>query len=147
MALATRNAFKSYIIVKLLLLTRDVELEEEAAMAAKSGCARLLLARTVGEALQIVCERSRELDLVVIDFDNTRGMTLLSALGTSCADLPIVVLTSRDGDHAGMPDGAACCLTKPMNIAELQMVIRRLGKSKIPIEPAWSKGESSYANR
>ena len=124
----------------VLLLTRDIELEEEAATAAKSSFARLLLARTVGEALQIVCERSRELDLVIIDFDNaTRGMALLSALGTSCADLPMVVLTSPNRDHAAVlayADGSACYLTKPINADELEMVMRRLGKSKLQVEPS-----------
>jgi hypothetical protein len=88
------NASKTESIMKsglVLLLTRDLELEQEAAMAAAASGARLMLAGTVGEALEIIDERGRELDLVVIDFDNgTRGTALLSALSMSPADLPFV---------------------------------------------------------
>ena len=112
------NAFKTETIMKsdlVLLLTRDLELEQESAMAAAASGARLMLAGTVGEALEIIDERGRELDLVVIDFDgDTGGMALLSALSTSPAEPPIVALTSTDRDHSTVlayADGAACCLT------------------------------------
>lgn len=129
------NASKTESIMKsdlVLLLTGDLELKQEAAVAAAASGARLMLAGTVDEALEIIDERSRELDLAVIDFDgDTGGMAFLSALSTSPADLPIVALTSTDRDHSTVlayADGAACCLTKPMNAAELEMVIRVLGK-------------------
>ena len=135
----------------VLLLTRDLELERQAATAAAASGARLMSARIVGEALQIICQRSRELDLVVVDFDNdTGGMTLLSALSMSRADLPILALTSTDGDHSASlayADGAACCLTKPINAAELEMVIRRLGRSKVQLHAACSKRGFNHANR
>ena len=124
----------------VLLLTRDGELQEQAATAAASSGARLTVAQNVGEALQIVCERGRELDLVVIDFDNgTRGMALLSALSVWRADLPIVALTSADRDHSDelvYADGAACCLTKPINAADFEMVIWRLAKTTLQTELA-----------
>jgi DNA-binding response OmpR family regulator len=138
---------KARIIVKfvvVLLLTRDVELEEEAAKAAKASGARLMVARSVSEGLQIVYERSRELDPVVIDFHKTGGMTLLRALRMSRADLPLVALTSTHPDHStelAHADGAACCLSKPMNAAELEMVIRLLSKSKLQVKAHWSKGD------
>ena len=129
------NASKTESIMEsglVLLLTRDLELEQQSAMAAAASNARLIVARTVGVALEIIYQRGRELDLVVIDFDNgTRGTALLSALSASRADLPLVALTSTDPDHStelAHADGAACCLTKPMNAAELEMVIRLLGK-------------------
>jgi DNA-binding response OmpR family regulator len=129
------NASKTESIMKsnlVLLLTRDIELEQQSAMAAAASSARLIVARTVGVALEIIYQRGRELDLVVIDFDNgTRRMALLRALSTSRAELPIVALTSTDRDHSTVlayADGNACCLTKPINAAELEMVIRVLGK-------------------
>ena len=132
------NASKRESMLKsdlVLLLTGDLELEQEAAMAAAASGARLTLAGTVGQTLEIIDERSRELALVVIDFDrDTGGMALLNALSTSRAQLPIVALTSTDRDHftaLAYADGAACCLTKPMNAAELEMVIRVLGKSRL----------------
>ena len=140
------KASKTETIMKsdlVLLLTRDLELEQEAAIAAAASGARLMLAGTVGEALEIIDERGRELDLVVIDFDgDTGGMTLLRALSTSPAEPPIVALTSTDRDHSTVlayADGAACCLTKPMNAAELKMVIRVLGRSRLQADAAQSK--------
>ena len=65
----------------VLLLTRDCELQREAAIAAALAGARVIVTRTVGEALQIILECHCEVDLVVSDLDDTaRGMTLLSAL-------------------------------------------------------------------
>jgi DNA-binding response OmpR family regulator len=140
------NASKTQTIMKLdlvLLLTRDLELEQEAATAAAASGVGLMLAGTVGEALEIIDERGRELDLVVIDFDGDTGwMTLLSALSMSPADLPIVALTSTDRDHSTVlacTDGVAGCLTKPMNAAELEMVIRVLGRSRLQADAAQSK--------
>jgi DNA-binding response OmpR family regulator len=130
------NACKTETMMKpnlVLLLTRDIELEQQWAMAAAASSARLIVARTVGVALEIIYQRGRELDLVVIDFDNgTRGMALLSALRMSRADLPLVALTSTDPDRStelAHADGAACCLSKPMNAADLEMVIRLLSKA------------------
>lgn len=137
---ANASKMKSGLV---LLSTRDLELEQEAAMAAAASGARLMLAGTVGEALEIIDERRGELDLVVIDFDNgTRGTALLSALSTSPAEPPIVALTSTDREHSTVlayADGAACCLTKPMNAAELKMVIRVLGRSRLQADAAQSK--------
>lgn len=141
------NASKTESIIKsglILLLTRDLELEQQSATAAAASNARLIVARTVGVALEIIYQRGRELDLVVIDFDNgTRGMALLSALSASRADLALVAVTSTDPDHstelAHAPDGAACCLSKPINAAELEMVIRVLGQSRLQTGAAQPK--------
>jgi hypothetical protein len=55
----------------VLLLTRDLELEQQTATAAAVSGARFVLARIIGEALEIIDERSRELDLVVVDYHKT----------------------------------------------------------------------------
>jgi DNA-binding response OmpR family regulator len=126
----------------VLLLTRDIELEQQSAVAAAVSSARLIVARTVGVAVEIIYQRGRELNLVVIDFDNgIRGMALLTALNTSRADLPIVALTSTDGDHStelAYLEGALC-LTKPINAAELEMVLRGLGRSRLQADVAQSR--------
>lgn len=148
MVLATQMHSKGKTIVKshfALLLTRDVELEHESAIAAAASGGRLMLARTAGEALQSVCEHGREIDLVVIDFDNgTRGMMLLSALNMLRDQPPIVALTSTARDHSAVlayVDGAACCLSKPMNAVELEMVIRLLGRRRV-----YRKENQNHAN-
>jgi len=81
----------------------------------------ILSARTVREALQIVCQRGRELNLALMDFDGaSRGMTLLSAVHTCYERLPIVVTTSKHGEHASFlayANGARTCLKKPLSAA------------------------------
>lgn len=140
------NASKTRSITKskfVLLLTRDIELDQELATAAAAIKARLIIARTVGVALEIIHQRDRQLDLVVIDFGNGTGeKALLRALTTSSAELPIVALTSSDSDYSAVfaaADTNACCLTKPINAAELEMVIRVLGRSRIQADAAQSK--------
>ena len=127
----------------VLLLTRDIELEQQSAMAAATSSARLIVARTVGVALEIIDQRGRELDLVVIDFDDgTGGIALLRALTTSCAALRIVALIPNDSDHSSVvarADANAYCLTKPINAVELEMVIRVLGRGRLKADAAQSK--------
>src|ERR1700694_5618408 len=75
-----RNPMKPRMI---LLFTRDrnfARLVREALLGTR---AIVLMARSVAEALQIVCQRGRELDVALMDFDGgCRGMTLLSAVHT-----------------------------------------------------------------
>src|SRR6187397_2005210 len=107
----------------ILLLTRDREFETlltEAVLATGTGI--ILVARTVTDALRIVCTRGRELDFGVIDFDDgCHGMTLLSALDNCRPGLPLVVVTSRDVYHAGAvayANGVAACLAKPIDTSD-----------------------------
>ena len=85
------------------------------------------LCRSVGDALQIVCNWGRELDVVVLDFnDGCRGMTLLSAVHTCHQQLPVLVMTAEDADHAAAvayANGARACLNKPVSPAHLAIAI------------------------
>ncbi|MEY2491294.1 MAG: hypothetical protein QOH31_5807 [Verrucomicrobiota bacterium] len=87
----------------------------------------ILSARTVREALQIVCQRGRELNLALMDFDGAcRGMTLLSAVHICYEQLPIVVTTSEDLEHAcflAYANGARTCLKKPLSAARFAQAI------------------------
>lgn len=87
----------------------------------------VLIARTVAEALQIVCQRGRELALALMDFDGgCRGMTLLSAIHTCCEQIPILVTTSKDAEHVtavACANGARACLRKPTHSAGLANAI------------------------
>jgi CheY-like chemotaxis protein len=134
----TKNSMKRIVV---LLLARDLEVKRQAAVAAAASGVCLTVAQTVDEALQTVCARHRDLDLVVIDFDHgTRGMTLLNALSMVRSDLPILALTSTNGDHSSAitcGNKAALCLTKPINSAELEIVIRVLGEAKSSVKPIW----------
>ncbi len=124
----------------VLLLTRDRNFERLLAEALLNNGAAVLIARNVGDALQIVCARGREFDFAVIDFDDgCHGMTLLSAINTCRPELPIIVVTSSDAYHAAAlayANGAAACLAKPISAAELGIVIRELGEPKLELEAA-----------
>jgi DNA-binding response OmpR family regulator len=124
----------------ILLLTQDIELEEQSADAARGVRASLISARDVDEAIQIVCTRGQDLDLAIIDFDDgCRGMTLLNALNMLRRNLSIVVVTSGDTDHAtafAYSNGAVACLAKPINATELEIVIRALGEPKLQLRAA-----------
>ena len=66
----------------------------------------VLMAQSVADALQIVCQRGRELDFALMDFDGgCRGMTLLSAVHTCYPQLPILVTTSKNATTYNR-----CCL-------------------------------------
>ena len=102
----------------VLLFTRDSCFDELIAKVF-SEPAIILSARTVREALRIVCQRGRELNLALMDFDGaSRGMTLLSAVHTCYERVPIVVTTSEHGEHASFlayANGARTCLKKPLS--------------------------------
>jgi DNA-binding NtrC family response regulator len=80
-----------------LLYTHDRNVDELLAQALFGTGTIILNARSVGDALQIVCHWGRELDFVVLDFnEGCRGMILLSALHTCFDKLPTFVVTSKD---------------------------------------------------
>jgi DNA-binding NtrC family response regulator len=105
----------------ILLFTRDGDFAQSVREALSQTHAVMLIARDVRDGLQIVCQRGRELDSALMDFDDgCRGMTLLSAVHTCYEQLPIVVTTSEDAKHAcslAYANGARVCLKKPLSAA------------------------------
>lgn len=101
----------------ILLFTRDRAFDRVLADALLGQSAIVLIARSVGDALQIVCRRGRELDFAVMDFDEgCRGMTLLSAVHGCYDELPILVTSVTDKEHVesvAYANGARACLQKP----------------------------------
>jgi hypothetical protein len=67
------------------------------------------IVHTVDDALRIVSRNGSELELVAIDFDHgSHGVTLISAIKTSCDRLLILALRpTGDGFHRGRPDRTA----------------------------------------
>jgi DNA-binding response OmpR family regulator len=102
----------------VLLYTRDRSFDRLLSEALIGTGAIVLIARNVGEALQAVSSRGRELDFAILDFnDGSRGMTLLSAIHTCHQQLPTLVLTSKDSEDANAvayANGARACLSKPL---------------------------------
>jgi DNA-binding response OmpR family regulator len=115
---------------QVLLYTRDPNFDSLLREALSGTGAIVRIARTVADALQIVCQRGRNLDFALMDFDGgCRGMTLLSAVHTCYEQLPILVTTSEDADHAtavAYANGARSCLTKPRHASMLTAAIADL---------------------
>ena len=111
----------------ILLFTRDQNLEQLFRETLLETGAIVLIARDIRDALQIVCERGREIGLALMDFDDgCRGMTLLSAVHTCYEQLPIVVTISEDAAHAislAYANGARTCLKKPLSTTGLAKAI------------------------
>ena|ERR1700693_2114954 len=125
----------------VLLLTNDRHFENQLSKALlEADGSVVLVARNVGDALQIVCARGRELDLAVIDFDQGRhGMTLLIAIDMCRQELPIVVVASSDTYHTAAlayANGAEACLAKAITPTELEMAIRQLRQPKLELAAA-----------
>jgi DNA-binding response OmpR family regulator len=115
---------------QVLLYTRDLNFNSLLAEALSGTGTGVLVARTVADALKIVCEHGRNLDFALMDFDGgCRGMTLLSAMHTCYEQLPILVTTSEGAEHTtaiAYANGARSCLTKPRHASMLSAAITNL---------------------
>jgi DNA-binding response OmpR family regulator len=113
-----------------LLYTCDADIESVVRRALFGTDTMLLLARTVGDALEIVCRRGRELDLAIMTFsEDCHGMTLLSAIHGCYEQLPTIVVVKKDSEHASAlayVNGARICLSKPVSFLELSNAIADL---------------------
>jgi CheY-like chemotaxis protein len=123
-----------------LLLTSDDELRKVLAQSLQEGGGIVLRARSVADALRIVCSRAPDLHLAVIDFaEGPHGMTLLSALKACRPELPIIAAISSDAYHAttvAYANQVAACLAKPISLPDLEAVIQTLGKPKLQLGTA-----------
>ena len=112
----------------ILLYTRDARFDSLVGEALSGSGAIVLIARSVAEALQIICQRGRELAAALMDFDGgCRGLTLLSAIHGCFDQLPILVTTSKDAEHVtavAYANGARACLSKPTHSARLANMMR-----------------------
>jgi DNA-binding response OmpR family regulator len=114
----------------VLLYTRDRSFDRLLSAALIGTGAIVLIARSVGDALQVVSSRGRELTFAILDFnDGCRGMTLLSAINTCYQQLPTLVVTAKESEHANAvayANGARVCLNKPLPSALLADAIEDL---------------------
>jgi DNA-binding response OmpR family regulator len=121
----------------ILLFTCDLTFDQMVSEALLKTGAIVLTARNVAQALQLVSKRGRELNLALMDFEEgCRGMTLLSAIHTCYEQLPILVTTSEDADHAtavAYANGARRCLTKPRHVSMLTAALADLNVT--PYQP------------
>ena len=110
-----------------LLYMRDDDLERVVRRALWGTGTFLLIARTVDEALQIVCRHHRELDVAIIAFSKEcHGITLLSAIRGCCEQLPTFVVVDRESEQAralAYGNGVRFCLSKPVSPMDLANAI------------------------
>jgi DNA-binding response OmpR family regulator len=132
----------------ILLFTRDRALDQLLAEALLGSSAIVLIARSVADALQIVCGRGRELDLAVLDVDHgCRAMTLLSAVHTCYDRLPVLVAAVGDADQLSTlahANGARAFLNKPLDLARLRETMAAM-MSRRGDEDVGPRGEQSRA--
>jgi DNA-binding response OmpR family regulator len=116
--------------LQVLVYTRDAEFGGMVKKALSDTGATVFVARTVAEALDVVCQRGPNLTFALMDFDGgCRGMTLLSAVHTCYEHLPIAVTTSKDAEHVtavAYANGARQCLPKPAEASTLAGAIAKL---------------------
>lgn len=114
----------------VLLYTRDDDLQKVVRQALLGTGTVLLIARTVEDALQIVCRRERELDVAIMAFsEDCHGITLLSAIHGCCEQLPTLVVVDEDSEQASAlayANGARFCLSQPVSPVELANAIADL---------------------
>jgi DNA-binding NtrC family response regulator len=113
----------------VLLFTRDAILDQYTAQALLDTGAVVYAVHNTNDALQIVCKRGDELDFAIIDFeDGCHGMTLLKAINACRKELPILVVTHGDSEHAAAlayANGAAACLARPFSPWTLAETIKQ----------------------
>ncbi len=113
----------------ILLLTRDPALR--ALVRAGAGGATVTVREEIDEVITRLRTRP---DLVVLDFpEGCHGMTLLAAVQSCGAGIPVIAVTARDRYHAAglaYAEGAAACLARPFRADEFAAVVERLGAAK-----------------
>jgi DNA-binding response OmpR family regulator len=114
----------------VLLYTRDDDFRNIVRQALRDTGTIVLIARTVEEALQIVCRRRRELDLAIMSFnEDCRGITLLGAIRGCSDQLSALVVIDKDSEQAralAYANGARFCLSKGVSPVELANAIADL---------------------
>ncbi len=81
----------------VLLYTHDRNFDRPLSEALIGTGAIVLITRSVGDGVQIVSSRGRELDFAILDFnDGCRGVTLLSAADLYLANEEIAEIEGRN---------------------------------------------------
>lgn len=115
---------------KILLLEDDVSLIDGLRYSLKKNDFEVEIARTVGEALQLLVEISK-FDLLILDVtlpDGT-GFEVCEKVRKQNAQIPIIFLTASDEEVnviRGLDSGGDDYITKPFKLGELCSRIRAL---------------------
>lgn len=122
---------------KILLLEDDISLVDGLSYSLKKNDFNIEIARTVGEALQLLTEVSR-FDLLILDVtlpDGT-GFEVCEKVRKQNSKIPIIFLTASDEEVniiRGLDSGGDDYITKPFKLGELcsriRALLRRAGAS------------------
>lgn len=96
--------------------------------------------------------RTESFDLLLLDLGLPRldGLTLLQTLRAGQYDLPVLILTARDGTAeriAGLDAGADDYLGKPFDLAEVEARLRALVRRRLDLDDRVSVGRLSLDRR
>src|SRR5689334_20588212 len=120
-----------------LLLTHDPSFEKVVVDAVTESGGKVLIRHDLDHALDIGCRRAADFDVVIIDRSDCHAITLLSALHGCRPELPIIVIASGDACHCAAlayANGAAACLAKPINVADLKLALCGLCEPNLRLE-------------
>lgn len=120
-----------------LLLTHDPAFEKVVADAVTEMGGKVLVRHDIDHALEVGCKRAADFDVVIIDRSDCHAITLLSALHACRHELPVVVITAGDACHCAAlayANGAAGCLAKPINAADLKLALHELCEPNLKLE-------------
>lgn len=111
----------------ILLVDADGDCEDLVSEAAARTGRDVLTAKTSRQAIAILRNQMRRLELVIVDVDpGAHGLALLEAI-SGCADTPpIIVITALEESYMkpiSQEHGATACLGKPITIPKLKSTL------------------------
>jgi DNA-binding NtrC family response regulator len=111
----------------ILLVDADRDCEDLVWKAAVRKDREVLVAKTSREALAILRNRMRYLQLVIVDVDpGAHALALLEAVSGCAEKPPMIVMTALEETYMkpiAIEHGAAACLGKPVALGKLKSVI------------------------
>ena len=111
----------------VLLVDADGDSEGIVSEAAARTGRDVLLAKTSRDAIRILGDQMRRLDIVIIDVDpGAHGLALLEAISGCAERPPILVVTALEETYMkpiAAEHGAAACLGKPIRIETLKSAL------------------------
>jgi DNA-binding response OmpR family regulator len=134
----------------VLLVDADGDSEGIVSEAAARTGRGVLLVKTSRDAIRILGDQIRRLDLVIVDVDpGAHGLALLEAISGCGERPPIVVITALEETYMtpiSAEHGAAACLGKPITIQKLSSSLKAVLKRSLTSD-RWGGLIPSTANK